>query len=114
MVIEGAKMKTAQVAAGIAFACGAAYSVYSGNTTLVIFFTSLFAVATLAPGLIARISEISVGNFRASFKKRIDGSPALSEEEKHTLKKLVDKADSLEEMLDVLASFALGRKDRLE
>jgi hypothetical protein len=104
-------MKSAQIAAGIALAAGAGYSLYVGNTPLVIFFTSLFVVALLAPGLISRTSEVSLGGFRASFKKRIDGLPTLSDEEKTDLKKRIDGADSLDEALDIFASSTAGRTD---
>jgi hypothetical protein len=114
MVAGRAKMKGAQIAAGIVLAAGAAYSLHAGNTTLVIFFTSLFAVAMLAPGLISRTSEISLVGFRASFKDRIERSSALSEEEKRDLKKRIEGAASLDEALDVLASFAEGRAKKSE
>ncbi len=107
-------MRAARIAAGIVLAAGAAYSLHAGNTVLVIFFTSLFVVALLSPGLISRTSEISLGGFRASFKKKIDGIPALSDEEKIDLKKRIDEAGSLDEALDVLASFTAGRLDKGE
>ena len=107
-------MKTAQIAAGIAFTAGAAYSLHAGNTTLVIFFTSLLAVALLAPGLISRASELSLGGFRATFKKKIDSLAGLSQDEKRELKKRIDGADSLDEALDILASFTAGRRDKGE
>lgn len=107
-------MKGGQIAAGVALAAGAAYSLYAGNTVLVIFFTSLFVVAMLAPRLISRTREIDVGGFRASFKERIDKLPALSEKEKRDLKKRIDEAGSLDDALDVLASLAEGRTDRGE
>lgn len=107
-------MKGGQIAAGVALAAGAAYSLHADNTVLVIFFTSLFVVAMLAPGLISRTSEISVAGLRASFKKRIDGIPALSDEEKRHLKKRIDEAGSLEEALDVFASLAEEPYDRGE
>lgn len=105
-------MKTARIAAGIAFAAGTAYSLHAGNTTLVVFFASLLAVALPAPGLISRTSEISLGTFRVSFKDRIDRMHALSWEEKRDFKKRIDAAESLEEALGVFASLAEGRRNR--
>ena len=105
-------MKTAQIIAGVVLAAGAAYSLYGGNTVLTIFFTSLFVVAMLAPGLIARTSEISLGDFRASFKKKIDGQAELSDDDKRELKARIDAAGSLDEALDIIASFAAKRRNR--
>ncbi len=107
-------MRGAQTAAGIVLAAGAAYSLYTGNTTLVIFFTSLFAVAMLAPRLISKTSEISLGVFRASFKERIDRSAALSEEQKQDLKKRIEGAGNVDEAVEVLTSFAEGRAGKIE
>jgi hypothetical protein len=107
-------MRSAQIAAGAVLAAGAAYSLHAGNTTLVIFFTSLFAIALLAPGLISRTSEVSLGSFRASFKKKIDSLGGLSENEKHELKKRIDGAESLDEAIDILASVNPGRIDKGE
>jgi hypothetical protein len=114
MVAGRTEMKGAQLSTGIVSAGGAVYSLWGENTTLVIFFTSLFAVAVLAPGLVSRTSEISLGVFRASFRGRIKRSSALSEEEKRDLKKRIEGAGSLDEVLDVLASFAEGRADKNE
>jgi hypothetical protein len=112
MVAEGGRVKTAQIAAGIAFAAGAGYSLYTGKTGLAVFFASLLAVALLAPGLLSRTSEVSFGSFRASFKDRIDGLSALSEEEKRDYKKRIDGARSFEEALDIFASLAGERLNR--
>lgn len=105
-------MKSAQIMVGVVLAAGAAYSLYAGNTVLTIFFTSLFVVAMLAPGLISRTSEISLGDFRASFKKKIDGQAQLSDDDKRELKARVDGAGSLDEAIDIIASFAAKRGDR--
>jgi len=107
-------VKAAQIAAGIALGAGAAYSLYAGYTKLVVFFTSLFVVALLAPGLISRMTEVSLGAFRASFKDRIDAMPHLGEEEKRELKSRIDGAGSLDEALDVLVSSAGEHVDRSE
>jgi|GEM_PF-3216220 len=105
-------MRASQIVAGAALAAGAAYSLYSGNTALVVFFTSLFAVAVLAPGLISRTSEVSIGDFRASFKTKIDGMAGLSDDDRRDLKARIDGAVSLDEALDIIASFAAKRIDK--
>jgi hypothetical protein len=107
-------MKTAQIIAAVALAVGGAYSLHAGNTTLVIFFGALFVIALLAPGLLSRTSEVSLGSFRASFKERVDGIAGLSDEEKRDLKTRIDAATSLDEALDVIASFTAKRIDREE
>ena len=107
-------MKPARIAAGVALAAGAAYSLYAGNDGLVIFFTVLFVIALLAPGLISRTSEVTLGDFRASFKKRVDAAPELSGEEKAELKRRMDEAGSLDEAMDVIASVFPGRSDKGE
>jgi hypothetical protein len=107
-------MKGGQIAAGVVLAAGAAYSLYSGNTALAVFFAALFTVAMLAPRLISRTSEVSFGDFRASFKKSIDNLPALSDEERRDLKKRIDAAASVDEAVAVIASIAGGRAHREE
>ena len=105
-------MKVAQIVAGVALAAGGAYSLYAGNTMLVVFFGALFTIALLAPRLLSRTSEVSLGTFRASFKEKVDGIAGLSDEEKRDLKSRIDGAGSLDEALDVIASFTAKRVDR--
>lgn len=107
-------MRSLRIAVGVLLAMGAAYSLYAGNTTLVIFFTSLFVVALLAPGLISRTSEVSLGDFRLSFKKRVDMMPDLSDEARAELKKRIDAAESLDDALDVFVSLSAGRLNKGE
>ena len=107
-------MKTAQIWAGVLLAGGVVYSLYKGNTALVIFFTSLFVVAVLAPGLISRTSEFSLGSLRASFREKIDRADNLTDEQKGVLKARVEKAASLGEALDAVISFTGEMKDKGE
>jgi hypothetical protein len=105
-------MRVAQIVAGTVLAAGGAYSLYAGNTMLVVFFGALFTIALLAPGLLSRTSEVSLGAFRASFKEKVDGISELSNEEKQELKARIDGAGSLDEALDVIASLTAKRVDR--
>ncbi len=87
-------------AGGLAF--GAAYSFYIDNTPLVIFFSVLFVVVLIEPRLLSRISEVSIGSFRATFKRRIEKLKDLSPTEKDDIKRRVDQARSIEEIVDAV------------